>query len=80
MSEHGKYEARPVEPSEHTFGRARRSASDQLAGGATRPPPQVFQQLPAPTGQPPFRLELATVPQAIFICHPAQCPLNVRSG
>jgi hypothetical protein len=61
MSERGSYEARPVEPSEFTFGRARRSASEQLAGGATRPPPQVFQPLPAPTGQPPFRLELASV-------------------
>jgi predicted phosphodiesterase len=61
MSEHSNYEARPVEPGQYTFGRPRRSASEQLAGGATRPPPQVFQPLPAPTGQPPFRLELASV-------------------
>lgn len=61
MSEHGSYEARPVEPSEYTFARPRRSATEQLAGGATRPPRQVFQPLPPPTGQPPFRLDLATV-------------------
>src|SRR5438270_5338634 len=61
MSERGGYEAKPLEPAGHSFGRAHRSASEQLAGGATRPPPQVFQPLPAPTGQPPFRLELASV-------------------
>jgi Calcineurin-like phosphoesterase len=45
----------------YRFGRPRRSASEQLAGGATRPPPQVFQPLPAPPGQPPYRLELKDV-------------------
>src|SRR5438874_330791 len=57
----GPYEARPVEPPANTFGRPRRSAVEQLAGGATRPPPQVFQPLPAPTGAAPFRLDLAAV-------------------
>jgi hypothetical protein len=61
MSEHGSYEAKPTAPPANTFGRPRRSATEQLAGGATRPPPQVFQPLPAATGQPPFRLELASV-------------------
>src|SRR5438552_1317114 len=61
MSEQGSYQATAAEPSEYTFARPRRSASEQLAGGATRPPPQVFQPLPQPTGQPPFRLELASV-------------------
>ena len=61
MSEQGSYEARPTAPPPNTFGRPRRSAIEQLAGGATRPPPQVFQPLPPPTGQSPFRLELASV-------------------
>lgn len=55
------YGARPVEPPANTFGRPRKTAVEQLAGGATRPPPQVFQPLPAPTGAPPFRLELTSV-------------------
>src|SRR5438094_5273439 len=61
MSANGSYEARPTAPPPNTFGRPRRSAVEQLAGGSTRPPPQVFQPLPAPTGAPPFRLDLASV-------------------
>jgi acid phosphatase type 7 len=61
MSTKGSYEAKPAKLPAHRFGRPRRSASEQLAGGATRPPPQVFQPLPAPTGQAPYRLELASV-------------------
>ena len=51
------------DPTNNNFGRPLRSASDQLAGAvdAARIPPQVFQPLPPPTGQPPFRLELDTV-------------------
>lgn len=50
-------------PTESAFARPLRSASDQLAGvvDAARIPPQVFQPLPPPTGQPPFRLELESV-------------------
>jgi acid phosphatase type 7 len=62
MSEHGTYAAAPASPPPHRFGRPRRSASEQLAGGASAPPPrQVFQALPPPTGEPPFRLDLSAV-------------------
>src|SRR6266568_6869919 len=61
MSEHGSYGTAPVEPPPHSFGRLRRSASEQMAGAGAPPPPQVFQPLPPPTGAPPFRLDLATV-------------------
>jgi hypothetical protein len=61
MTEQNSYAATPEEPSQHTFARPRRSATEQLVGGATRPPPQVFQPLPQPTGQPPFRLDLASI-------------------
>jgi hypothetical protein len=51
------------DPTNNTFGRPLRAASEQLAGAvdAARIPPQVFQPLPPPTGQPPFRLELESV-------------------
>jgi acid phosphatase type 7 len=55
------YAARAQAPAANTFGRPRRSAVEQLAGGSTRPPEQVFQPLPPPTGRAPFRLELASV-------------------
>lgn len=42
------------------FAHRRRSAAEQLAGGA-RTPPQPTQPLPPPTGAPPFRLDLASV-------------------
>jgi acid phosphatase type 7 len=61
MSENGSYQAQAVDPPPFTFGRPRRSASEQLTGVATRPPPQVFQPLPPPTGEPPYRLDLASV-------------------
>jgi len=62
MNEHGTYGMTPVAPPAHTFGRPRRTASEQLAGGGSAPPPpQAFQPLPAPTGPPPFRLDIATV-------------------
>src|ERR1700730_16577723 len=62
MSEHGSYQAASAAPPAYSFGLPRRSASEQLAGGAgAPPPPQVFQPLPAPTGKPPFRLDLASV-------------------
>lgn len=61
MSRHGRYGIAAVEPPPFTFGRPRRSASEQLAGTGAPPPPQVFQPLPAPSGAPPFRLDLATV-------------------
>jgi hypothetical protein len=62
MSAHGTYGVPPVEPPPYSFGRPRRSASEQLAGGGgAPPPPQVFQPLPAPAGAPPYRLDLATV-------------------
>jgi calcineurin-like phosphoesterase family protein len=62
MSAQGTYGVAPVEPPPYSFGRPRRSASEQLAGGGgAPPPPQVFQPLPAPTGASPFRLDLATV-------------------
>jgi hypothetical protein len=61
MSEHAAYGLTPVAPPAHTFGRPRRTASEQLAGGGSAPPPpQVFQPLPAPTGASPFRLDLAS--------------------
>ncbi len=62
MNAHGSYGATPAAPPPHTFGRPRRTASEQLAGGAAPPPPpQVLQPLPAPTGAPPYRLDLADV-------------------
>jgi hypothetical protein len=55
----------PEDPAIGTFGRPRRSASEQLAGGVadTRVTrfAQPFQPLPPPTGEPPFRLNLADV-------------------
>ena len=43
-------------------GPSSRAGRDRTsAGGSTRPPDQLFQPLPPPTGQPPFRLELASV-------------------
>jgi hypothetical protein len=45
-----------------SFSRPRRSASEQLAGAAeSYCPPQPFQPLPPPAGEPPFRLELESV-------------------
>src|SRR3984893_11669564 len=62
MSEHGSYQAASAAPPAYSFGLPRRSASERLAGGVgAPPPPQVFQPLPAPTGKPPFRLDLASV-------------------
>jgi hypothetical protein len=62
VSEKKTYGVAAVEPPPYTFGRKRRTASEQLAGGgAAPPPPQIFQPLPAPTGAPPYRLDLATV-------------------
>ena len=55
------------------FGRPRRSAAEQLAGGpgeegagalaerAPGAPSQPFRPLPKPTGKPPFRLKLEKV-------------------
>src|SRR4051794_3434212 len=43
------------------FARPIRSASAQLAGGPAGHEVQVFHDLPTATGEPPFRLELATV-------------------
>ncbi len=43
-----------------TFAHPRRSAGEQLAGGS-KTPPQPAEELPPPTGAPPFRLDLATV-------------------
>ena len=52
----------PAAQPARAFGRPRLSASEQLAGvGAGQLPPQPFQPLPNPTGNPPFRLELASV-------------------
>jgi acid phosphatase type 7 len=59
--EHGPYGVAATAPPAHTFGRPKRSASEQLAGGSAPPPPQIFRPLPPPTGAPPFRLDLATV-------------------
>jgi Calcineurin-like phosphoesterase len=49
------------------FARPRRSASEQLAGTTAPVPPQTFQQLPAPAGQPPFRMSLDSVLDATQI-------------
>lgn len=46
---------------EASFFRPRLSAAASLAGPQTLGPPQVFEELPPPTGAPPFRLDLAAV-------------------
>jgi hypothetical protein len=43
------------------FARPIRSASQQLASGTPAIEKQVFHEPPPPTGEPPFRLELASV-------------------
>jgi acid phosphatase type 7 len=47
--------------SPRSFDRPRPSASEQLSGLAARPPAQVEQPLPQPTGGEPYRLDLAAV-------------------
>lgn len=51
----------PRRKTEHVFARPLRSAPQQLASGTPAIERQVFHDLPAPTGQAPFRLELASV-------------------
>jgi calcineurin-like phosphoesterase family protein len=45
----------------HTFARPLASAPDQLASGTPALENQTFHELPPPTGNPPFRLDLAKV-------------------
>jgi acid phosphatase type 7 len=45
----------------HVFAPPMQTATQQLASGTPAHERQVFHELPAPTGRPPFRLELSSV-------------------